>query len=90
MLPDDASRAMSTLAMVGQLGVIMVVCIAGGLLSGLYLDRLLGTRPALAIVLLLAGVFGGMTAVYRTVMRAVRDRPQDPDDSRTEGTPGPR
>lgn len=84
MSSRDAWRAMSVLGLVGQLGVIMVACIALGLAAGGYLDSRLHTRPAFMIALILVGVAGGMTAVYRLVMRTVADRPAERDDSDTD------
>ena len=71
MLPEGNGRMMMTLALVGQLGVIMVACVAAGLLGGWYQDSLFGSRPVLTILLLALGVLGGMVAVYRLVMRTV-------------------
>lgn len=64
-----------TLALVGQLGAIVVACVLAGLLAGQYLDHLLGTGPVLTVICLLTGVAGSMAVVYRLVMRTVdRDR----------------
>ena len=51
----------------------MVACILGGLLAGLYLDKVLGTRPLLAVALLLAGVGAGMLACYRMIVRLISE-----------------
>jgi F0F1-type ATP synthase assembly protein I len=83
MLPKDSGQMLSTLALVTQLGFIMAACVLGGLLGGMYLDRRLDTAPVLTIVLLLAGVGGGMVSIYRLVMRTVDvRRPSDEDGSR--------
>jgi len=63
-----------TLAAVGQFGLIMAGSTAGGLLAGVYLDRLLGTGPVLTLLLVAVGVGGGMVAVYRLAMRVVGGR----------------
>jgi len=68
---DDTTDVLTTLVLVGQLGFIMVGAILAGFLVGNYLDDWLGTRPVLTIVLLLAGIGGGMAAVYRLVMRSL-------------------
>ena len=71
-MPSDGSgQLIPTLALIGQLGLIMVLCVLGGFLAGDYLDRQLNTDRILTVVLLLAGIAGGMLAVYRLVMRAV-------------------
>jgi ATP synthase protein I len=56
------------LALVGEVGLILVVCVGGGLLAGLLLDRWLGTGPALMLVLLVAGVAAGFMQVYRLLL----------------------
>jgi F0F1-type ATP synthase assembly protein I len=70
MSPDGNGQVLPTLALVGQLGLIMVACVIVGFLAGAYLDRLLHSSPVLTIILLVGGVAGGMVAVYRLVMRA--------------------
>ena len=67
----DTGQILSTLAMVGQLGLLMAACILAGFLAGLYLDKVLGTRPVLAVVLLLAGVGAGMLVSYRMIVRLI-------------------
>ena len=59
------------LAIVGQLGFLMVFCIMAGLLAGMYLDKLAGTGWVFAIALLLAGIGAGMVASYRVIMKSV-------------------
>ena len=56
------------LALVSEVGLILVACIGGGLLAGVLLDRWLGTGPALTLVLLLAGIAAGFLQVFRLVL----------------------
>jgi len=56
------------LALVGEVGFVLVVCIGGGLLAGVLLDRWLGTGPALTLVLLFAGIAAGFIQVYRLLL----------------------
>ena len=72
MSAEDDGGLLPTLAVVGQLGLVMAGCILAGFLLGMLLDRRLHSSPALTIALLLAGIGGGMVVVYRTVMRSVR------------------
>ena len=51
----------------------MVACILVGFLAGLYLDKVLGTRPVLAVALLLAGVGAGMLVSYRMIVRLISE-----------------
>ena len=75
-MPSNANgHVLVTLALVGQLGIIMVVCILAGFLAGNFLDRRLGTAPVLTVVLLVAGIAGGMVAVYRLVVKSVEAGP---------------
>jgi len=71
MPPDGNGRTLPTLALVGQLGLIMAACLLGGLFLGVVLDRKLHSTPVLTILLILAGVAAGMMAVYRLVMKTV-------------------
>jgi F0F1-type ATP synthase assembly protein I len=61
------------LALVGEVGFILAVCIGGGLLAGVLLDRWLGSSPALTLVLLLAGIAAGFLQVFRLLLP--KDRP---------------
>ncbi|MHC5035103.1 MAG: AtpZ/AtpI family protein [Planctomycetota bacterium] len=73
MPPEGNGRVLPTLALVGQLGLIMVGCVLLGFLAGTYLDHLLHSGPVLTIMLLVAGVVGGMVAVYRLVVRSMEN-----------------
>jgi len=81
-MPSDGNgQTLPTLALIGQLGLIMVTCVLGGFLLGAFLDSRLHSTPILTIVLILAGVAAGMMAVYRMVMKTVRtDRDRDPEE----------
>ena len=61
----------NSLALVGQLGLIMVVCLLGGFLGGLAVDAYVGTDFAFAVLFLLIGMGGGMVACYRAIMGAI-------------------
>ena len=67
--PKD-SQLFGALAMVGHLGILMTACILLGFLVGLYLDGLLKTGVAFTVILMLAGIAGGMLACYKSVMKA--------------------
>jgi F0F1-type ATP synthase assembly protein I len=56
------------LALVGEVGFILVACIGGGLLAGYLLDRWLGIFPALTLVLLFAGIAAGFLQVARLLL----------------------
>ena len=61
----------NSLALVGQLGLIMVVCVLGGFLGGLALDSYMGTGFVFAVLFLLIGMGGGMVGCYRSIMSAI-------------------
>lgn len=65
----ESLRTSAALALVGQLGAIMVAAVAIPLLAGMWLDRRLGTEPVLAILLMVLGVTGGAWACYRRIIR---------------------
>jgi len=69
----------NSLALVGQLGLIMVVCVLGGFLGGLALDAYVGTGFVFAVLFLMIGMGGGMIACYRAIMGAIAgdDESQD-------------
>lgn len=68
---DEKGQILAALALVGQLGFIMVTCVLMGLVAGLFLDSLAGTGFAFAPLLLLLGIGAGMLVCYRMIMKAV-------------------
>ncbi len=64
----------NSLALVGQLGLIMVVCVLGGFLGGLALDSYMGTGFVFAVLFLLIGMGGGMVGCYKSIMSAIDER----------------
>ncbi len=83
MPSDGDDRVLPTLTLIGQLGVIMAACVLVGLFLGVFLDRRLHSSPVLTILSLLAGVAGGMTAIYKMIMRTIEQKPQSDDEERT-------
>ena len=60
----------SKVAFYSGLGFILPGAIVGGIVLGYYLDRALGTRPLLAVVLGALGAVGGFVEVLRVLARA--------------------
>ena len=56
------------LGLVSEIGLVLVACIGGGLLAGIYLDRWLHTSPALTLVLLFVGIGAGFLQAYRLLL----------------------
>ena len=69
--PDDKPdmSALSALALVGQVGLAMVIPIVAATLAGIYLDRRLGTRGLATIGMILAGTACGAYAAYRLLVK---------------------
>ena len=54
-------------------GIQLAVALIGGLYGGQWLDRRFGTAPVFLYVGVAVGAIGGMTALYRQLMRITRD-----------------
>lgn len=79
-MPSNGSGPLlPTLALIGQVGFVMIACVLAGVLAGRYLDSRLDSSPVLMLVLATAGAAGGMTAVYRLIMKAIADDRSDKD-----------
>lgn len=62
----------SGLRMAGA-GIQLAAALIGGLYGGQWLDRRYGTAPVFLYLGVAVGALGGMTALYRQLMRATRD-----------------
>jgi F0F1-type ATP synthase assembly protein I len=62
----DGSR-FTAWALVGQLGLTMAASIVFGILLGLWLDGIAGTRPLFTLLFSLIGITAGSLAGYRAV-----------------------
>lgn len=58
--------------MVLQVGVINGALVLGGVLAGIFLDRQLGTRPALTLTLGILGAIAAGVLTFWVAMRTVR------------------
>jgi F0F1-type ATP synthase assembly protein I len=69
----EAARASMQLAfkILAQIGVLTVAVVVIALFGGLYLDRLLGTRPLFTVVLLLGSFPLSLYIIYRVALGAV-------------------
>jgi len=54
-------------------GIQLAATVIGGLYAGQWLDRRFGTAPVFLYVGVAVGAIGGMTALYRQLMRAQRE-----------------
>ena len=62
----------SKVAFYSGLGFILPGAIVGGAVCGYYLDRWLGTRPILAVVMGALGAVAGFIEIFRVLARAER------------------
>ena len=76
MLGSDRGRQLKAFARVGSVGIELALSTVIGLLGGQWLDEKLSTAPYLTVIGLLLGV----TAGFRSLIRAARRKPTPPDD----------
>jgi|GEM_PF-3052101 len=71
----EAAQASFTLAfkVIAQVAVLTLLVIVGALFGGVYLDRLLSTKPLFTVLLLLASFPALLYIIYRVALRAVAD-----------------
>lgn len=62
------------LALASELGFSIAIPIGLGVLAGSWLDKRLGTAPALTLILLLIGVVIGMANLYSLVRRTTKNK----------------
>ncbi len=60
---------LSALALVGQLGLIVALCIVGGLFAGLFVDRLLGGTGIVLVLGIFLGIGAGAVSAYKLLMK---------------------
>lgn len=67
--PESQLSALTAIALVGQVGLIMAAAIGGGFLTGLYIDRWLGAGGLVLTIMILVGVAAGGYTVYRLIQK---------------------
>jgi len=60
------------LGFVSGLGIMMIACIAVGLMAGVFLDGRFGTSPWLTTVFLLIGILSGAWSVFKMIISELR------------------
>lgn len=63
-------RMYENLALLSQVGIMMVVPIAGGLFAGNWLDKNLGTSPLFLLLLIALGAASAFYNLYKFTMAA--------------------
>lgn len=74
--PTDNRTTFQTLALVTQLGLIMIVSIGMPSALGIWLDRKLGTAW-ITILMFVVGVIAGVQSVYRMIQKIYGDKGQN-------------
>jgi len=68
---DSRTGAFAALGLVGQLGLVVVVCVLAGVAGGSWLDRIVGGRGLVLAGSILLGVFAGLYGAYRLIVRGL-------------------
>ncbi|MCK8059867.1 MULTISPECIES: AtpZ/AtpI family protein [unclassified Fusibacter] len=63
-------RMYENLALLSQVGFIMIVPIAGGLFVGKWLDGLFGTSPLFLLALIILGTLSAFVSLFKFTMAA--------------------
>ena len=66
---DSQVNALSALALVGQLGLVVAMCVVAGVTVGMYVDRAVGGGGLVLMGGILLGVAAGVYGAYRVVSR---------------------
>lgn len=63
-------RMYENLALLSQVGIMMIVPIAGGLFAGNWLDKIFGTSPLFLLSLIALGTASSFVSLYKFTMAA--------------------
>lgn len=69
--PKKGLEIIKAFALLSQLGLTIALPIFTGVYVGSYLDERLSTGGTLTILLMILGVFGGLTGAYRLIMVSI-------------------
>jgi len=86
MSPNDPKKvspwqvAFSSKALVvgGEVGCLTLVIVLGSIFGGLWLDNLLGTKPLITIILVLASAPFSIALTFWLARRAITDMSEEP------------
>ena len=68
------SIAAEMLALISQLGIIVLVCIFGCFFVGKFIDSKFNTDPIFTIIFLVLGVASGFNSVYRYLRKYTKGK----------------
>lgn len=87
----QASDGMTMVAVAGQVGCVTLLSVFIAVFLGLYLDRILGTRPLVLILLVLGSAPLSLLLTYYIAIRATRQAgrtiPKQEHSEETRGEP---
>lgn len=69
--PSPEKAALGAMVLVGQLGLVVVTCVGGGVAMGLYLEKKLGGSGLFLVVMILLGVGAGLYGAYRLLAKEI-------------------
>jgi F0F1-type ATP synthase assembly protein I len=88
--PKTVAANLALAGMVSQVGCITVVIVVGALLLGLWLDRLLDTRPVLTVALLLLSIPVSLYSLVRIALSTAEQFRLSSDQfAKTDNQPTP-
>ncbi len=68
-LPERS--ALSALALVGQVGLVVALSVVAGVVAGVYLDRLAGTNGKILVGMVFLGIGSGIYGAYRIIAKEI-------------------
>lgn len=81
---DDHGAGLALASTVSQVGCVIVIIVIGALALGLLLDKLLGTKPVLTLVLVLGSIPISLFSVVRIALSAARRIQEPPGEEASE------
>ena len=69
-----SKNTLKYVGLVTEIGLIIVLCVAGGLLLGVWLDKKLGTRALFTVLLLFLGLGSAFLNIYRMLISSNKDK----------------
>jgi 1,4-dihydroxy-2-naphthoate octaprenyltransferase len=69
---QSLTTSMPVIALGGQIGCITLVIVLGAAFGGIWIDRLLGTKPVITLILILGAAPLSLFLTYMMAMRAIQ------------------
>jgi len=68
---QDLSETFKILQTASSLGFAIIIPMVFGAFLGVFLDKMLGTKPVLTLILILLGTFTGIAAGIKTIKEII-------------------